>query len=290
MKTKFTFSVLRYVHDLATGEFANVGVALYAPEAKYLSAACTPRYGRLSKMFHDIEGEHYKQMVRFIENRIEEIGERIKSELPFEKLPTAVSQILSSVLPPDDSSLQFSPEGAGVSENLPATLDELFNRYVEKYTEKPIYPSRSDEDIWKVFRKSLEEKRVIASLKPLSVNSQDDEYEFQYAWENSKWHALEPVSFDLVEPYSMIKKAHEWLGRGHSLLSPEILKRALKEGLKLYFLLGGPKDEKLLSYFTKAKNILNKIPCDHDFFTEEDADKLANLVKKDLEQHNKSQS
>jgi hypothetical protein len=51
MKTTFTYTVLRYVHDIATGEFVNMGVALYAPEAKYVSAICNSRYGRLSKMF-----------------------------------------------------------------------------------------------------------------------------------------------------------------------------------------------------------------------------------------------
>ena len=53
MKTTFTYAILRYVHDIATGEFVNMGVALYAPEAKYVSAICSPRYGRLSKMFLD---------------------------------------------------------------------------------------------------------------------------------------------------------------------------------------------------------------------------------------------
>ena len=48
MKTTFTYTVLRYVHDIATGEFVNMGVALYAPEAKYISAICSARYGRLS--------------------------------------------------------------------------------------------------------------------------------------------------------------------------------------------------------------------------------------------------
>ena len=47
MRITYTFSVLRYIHDPVTQEFANIGVALYAPEAKYLSAICTPHYGRL---------------------------------------------------------------------------------------------------------------------------------------------------------------------------------------------------------------------------------------------------
>ena len=35
MKTTYTYTVLRYVHDPSTGESVNVGVAIYAPEAGF---------------------------------------------------------------------------------------------------------------------------------------------------------------------------------------------------------------------------------------------------------------
>lgn len=31
MKTNYSTIILRYVHDVVTGEFANIGVVLYAP-------------------------------------------------------------------------------------------------------------------------------------------------------------------------------------------------------------------------------------------------------------------
>ena len=37
MKTAFTYTVLGYVHGITTGEFVSMGVALYAPEAKYVT-------------------------------------------------------------------------------------------------------------------------------------------------------------------------------------------------------------------------------------------------------------
>ena len=76
MKTTFTYTILRYVHDIATGEFVNMGVALYAPEAKYVSAICSPRYGRPSKMFLDVDGEHLRSLLRYIQARFEEYGSK----------------------------------------------------------------------------------------------------------------------------------------------------------------------------------------------------------------------
>src|SRR5260370_21325389 len=74
MKTTFTYTVLRYVHDIATGEFVNRGVALYSPEAKYVSALCNPRQGRLNKMFLEVNGENLRSLVRYIQARFEEFA------------------------------------------------------------------------------------------------------------------------------------------------------------------------------------------------------------------------
>ena len=70
MKTTYTFTVLRYVHDIVAGEFVNVGVALYAPDVRYVSAICTPRYGRLNKVFLEVNGDHLRSLMRFIQARV----------------------------------------------------------------------------------------------------------------------------------------------------------------------------------------------------------------------------
>src|SRR3990167_5330251 len=82
----YTYTVLRYVHDVTSGEFVNVGVALHASEARYLGALCRTTYGRLSKVFPGVNAEHFKTLMRHIQNRFEESGERLSSELQFASL------------------------------------------------------------------------------------------------------------------------------------------------------------------------------------------------------------
>ncbi len=65
MKTAYTYTVLRYVHDTATGEFVNTGVALYAPEARFAGALCRTTYGRLRKVFPGMDGESFKSLMRY---------------------------------------------------------------------------------------------------------------------------------------------------------------------------------------------------------------------------------
>ena len=103
MKVTYTFTVFALgVHDITTGEFANVGVALYSPEAKYVGAICTPRYGRVSRMFLDFDSVHFRSLMRYIQSRFEERAERLPRELPFESAPRTVMEIARSILPSDD--------------------------------------------------------------------------------------------------------------------------------------------------------------------------------------------
>lgn len=280
MKYKYTFSVLRYVHDVTTEEFINVGVALYAPDAKFVDAMCVNKYGRLSKTFHGVDGEHFKQVVAFIEKKFHEKKEILNNEFTFDRKKT-ISGVLSEVLPIDDSSLRFSSEGSGLSEKPQATLANLYVRYCEKYMEK-VSHRRDEEDVWRLFKKPLEDRGIVDKLKSITVKSSDDELEFKHAWKNAAWHVLQPVSFDLIESQSIMNKANLWLGRGYSVLNADNMKKNYKEGVKISFLLGAPEDQKLKKYFIKAQNILHKIPCEKDFINESDAEKYAEHVKKEL--------
>jgi hypothetical protein len=278
MKVTYTFTVLRYVHDVTTGEFANVGVALYSPEAKYVGAICTPRYGRVNRMFLDIDPSHFKSLMRYIQSRFEEYGERLQTELLFDSLPKTVIEIARGILPSDDSSLQWSDPGNGVTEDPAMMLETLFVRMVQRYEEKHRPPSREDEDIWKEFKSQLERRRVLAHLRPKRIVAKDYDYEFDHARQNNIWHMYEPVSLDLLEPDSILDKANRWLGR------VTILKDA-KEEFKLYMLLGEPRDEKLKSVFVKAKNILNKMPGQKAFILEHEAEKFSEELASEIQRH-----
>ena len=161
MKTPYTYSVLRYVHDTTTGEFINVGVVLYSPEARYASALCRSTFGRISKTFPGMDGDVFKSQMRFVQSRIEEIGDGLKQELPLNGHPTSVMDVAHAVLPPDDSSLQWSPPGSGLSENLSQTLESLFDRMVVHYDERPQKERRTDEEVWRKYRRSLESRHVL---------------------------------------------------------------------------------------------------------------------------------
>lgn len=278
MKTTFTFTVLRYVHDVSTGEFVNMGVALYAPEAGYVSAMCNPRYGRLSRVFLDVNGDHVRSLMRFIQARFEEFGVKLSGELPFDGRPKSIMDIAANILPPDDSSLQWAEPGGGITEDPAATLEQLYDRLVQRYEQKAAVVSRTEADVWRVYRKELEDKQVLAKLQTKLIVAKDDEYEFEHAWKNGTWRLYEPISFDLVEPDSLVDKANRWLGRATNL-------RDAKEEFTLHVLLGEPQLDKLKQSFAKALNILHKMPVKHEFVREAEAGAFSLTLADEMVKH-----
>lgn len=279
MRTPYSFCVLRYIHDSVTQEFVNIGVAMYSHQARFLRAVCTTHYSRVSQTFARIDGTRFRELTRYIQFEINKIGESLEAGLLFDS-ERSIEQLLSRVLPPDDSSIQFSrPAGAGLSTNLPQTLQDLFSRYVERYASRVETPSRSDEEVWReVFREPLERLHITGRLKPKRIVASSYDYEFQRAWKNEVWHVYEPVSFDLVRADSVLDKANQWLGRATILTESS-------EPFRMHVLLGAPQDQHLVGAFEKAQNILNKMPGKPELIRESEAEAFAEELASEIAAH-----
>ena len=282
MKTAYSYVTLRYVHDVVTGEFANIGVIIYAPDQRALKARFTTSYERLNAIFLKIDHAHFRAMVRYLGNRFDEIATELRDALMLVPV-TGITEIVRKVLPPDDSSLQWSETSGGLTSNLDQTMQELYARLVERYERSSEQQSRSDEDIARPFKAKLEKKNVGAKVGQKQIAAKDYHYDFQFAWKNSIWHLYEPVSFDLMDPGSLVEKANKWLGRGHALHDSN-------EKFKLYFLLGEPKQPEARKAFEHAQHLLQKIPGEKKLVRESEIDQFTDKVADDIAKHDRVKS
>ena len=284
MSTAYSFVVLRYIHDVMTGEFVNIGVALYAPDAKFIGGLCNTRYGRLTSLFGngEIDGDYFRGLMRYIEARFDELGNNLRNELPLNGMPSDIMEIVKSILPPDDSSLQWSEAGGGQTKDPDKTLEDLYIRMVEHYVRRKSRSSRDDGEVWRVFKKEFETQHVISRLRPKRITAPDDDYEFEHAWKNERWRMYEPISFDLLEAESITGKANRWLGRTINL-------NESSEKFVLHVLLGEPSLEKLRPAYTKAENILNKIPGEKVFVREHEAADFSKSLATEMSTHDVSE-
>jgi hypothetical protein len=273
----YTYIVLRYVHDTTSAEFVNVGVALYAPDVSYLGARCRHTYGRINKLFPGVKAEHFKALMRHVESKFVQLGERLRSQLPL-RGKQDFSDIVREILPNDDSSLRWSIEGSGRTPAPAKALESLYQRMVMKYEERGGRERRDEEEVWRHFRRSLEARQLLRFVEPRVVAVQDDALEFQHTLQNGVLHCLEPVSFDLANADSIKDKAHRWLGRISSVQDSAA-------PFRMYFLVGEPKDRSLTSAYANALRILEKVPVQKMIVPESQAEMLGQFLSNEMARH-----
>jgi hypothetical protein len=132
MKTIYNTVTLRYMHDGVTGEFANIGVVLYAPEKRFFEAHFSDSCERLDAMFLKIDHQHFSAMIRYMTDRFADMGAKIQNGATVPPV-NSLSEMVKQVLPADDSSLQWSEQGGGFTDAPAKTLNELYRRFVERY-------------------------------------------------------------------------------------------------------------------------------------------------------------
>lgn len=276
----FEYSILKYVHDTVTGEFLNVGVVLYSRNDRYLKSKFKSTISRVSTAFPDLNKTQFKRTMKFLHCSFKEFQADLDLAINF-KEEHSLKNYLHEVLPPDDSSLQWSDVKCGITFDLSTELDNIFERYVSLYDTCTTKERRTESDIWRDFEKTLLSFRLQETLKPKLISVRDDEVEFKHAWKNGIWHCIEPISFDLSNSENFKEKAHRWLGQMASI-------HEAKEEFKLYLLLGQPSDKSLFDSFYKAVSILKKIPIEKEIFLEDQSSTLAAIISKEMADHQES--
>jgi hypothetical protein len=276
MKYPYSFVILRYVHDIMTGEQLNVGVVVFSENGKYLGAQCRPTFVRLSHAFPGLRSDFLKSSSRYIQNQIREINESLWRDQFLAK--RNVVQIVTSVLPKDESAFQWSEPGLGVSSDLPRTLKDLYGRLITRYDEPATHNRKSDDDVWRHFRKDLEKRRVLKFLKSKVISATNDEFKFRHAWKNGAWHCLEPVSFDLSRNDGIRDKAHRILGQLTGI-------KDAREKFRVYLLVGKPRAESMMETYEKALRILENASRDVEIVTEKEASQFVDKLAKEIAAH-----
>lgn len=214
---KYEFQLLRFLPDLVSGEFVNVGLVLYCPEERFLMAAELRNVKRIHEFFPGADARHILRSAAFIKNQLQETSRQWADELNF-PLPNKLSEITSALLPPNDAALFFTETFAGIDLSPKAAFDDLCKRLLFKYIEMPVTTSLTDEEVWnKLYKQHFKEKQLLSRLLPHTVRTSKDRFEFEHAWKNGAWHCYEPVSFELQQPDSVKKKVYHWKGKMQEL-------------------------------------------------------------------------
>jgi len=231
----YQYQVLRYIHDRNTGEFINLGVVLRFPDSSGnpLQSRFTSKFKRLSQFFKT-EPATLKSLKSVLTHTQQKLQQMQAGKLDVTS-NLDLQEITRYLLPPDDSSLIFTPPQEALAPAPEQALNHLFFSLVERYEPNAPTHSPDDKDVWKkVYQKLFTEQRVMNYLKPHEVKTEHDAIPFDYAWKNGSWHCLKPITFDLKEESAIKDKVRKHAAQIYEL-------QTSSEQLQIYFLAEMPK-------------------------------------------------
>ena len=249
---RYSFCFLRYVHEPLSGEFANVGVLLWAPQSRFLGFKASKKYQRLSHFFHGFQQLDHRQLISRIDTQFQKLAAELaapQADLPFPQAPESARDLALKVIPHDDAALQWSLSGGGLTASPAAELESLFHEAVGRHYDSVEEARRDDGAIYReVFSPAFESPVVKPHMSPHEVTAPLASHVFPQAWKNGVWNVYQAVSFDLKQAETIRNKAYRW----------ESLTRFLAESPEhpmIHLLLGAPSGEQRKDY-AKAKEVL----------------------------------
>lgn len=128
----YTYTVLRYVHDIGTTEFINVGVVVAACDVPCVAARFKTDYGRVKGTFPSLDTEVFLARMKRLQTCFDSIDALRCSEVRARE-GASIAALIRSVLPLEDSAIYWSPIGSGVGGPPVKVLESLYRRLVTKH-------------------------------------------------------------------------------------------------------------------------------------------------------------
>jgi len=279
-RRNYTYSVLRYVHDPTAGEIMNIGVVIYSQQAAFIDAELMFQYQRLSDAFAGFDGDGYRRSLRAFTEAIATLRDELFSSLLAPKdLPKDASELIERIWPDRQLSFIAGAPLTGMSEDLPATLRQLYDRFVTSQYDRIRDEWRTDEEVWESFRRRFHGTVITKALRPVKVQTTNLSASF-VGFKNEQWHLLQPISLDFARESSIKRKAKEFIGE-----FVELADSAEIQSGKVYLLLGAPSHPQFQKAYESAKQMLMKIPVNYKLVEEIDAEAFAVEIADYVREH-----
>ena len=131
-KTPYSFCILRYAHDPIAGECLNIGVLLVCERAGFLDVRLEHDSERLSSAFAGFDAERFEEVLGHFETAVEhERQEMFESkQIVADRKDVTADRVVARIWTDTDLSFRASEPMGGLSDDLPGTLETLFQRFV----------------------------------------------------------------------------------------------------------------------------------------------------------------
>ena len=273
--TTYHFRVLRYVHDVSTEEFVNIGVVMWMPEHSTLMFRVNEQSRRLSGFFNNFDSQSYRQMIRNLQSFFNKVTLDLPTLRLFKDNPENTSEIFYELIREDSTCFQWSSLMSGISPTPEKRLDQLFEEFVVVRKSHEPVQRRNKKVIWSTVRKALK-AHYIDKLVQYKVIIQATSFDcsFSMGWNNGILQVLEPIPLTHPDPVEIIDKANTWGGRLSILAKDNTFKCTA---------VISPADEYVnMTAYNQAYAILKNSRAMRTVITEDEVNDYISEIKQDL--------
>ncbi len=237
-RTACQYALVRFAPFVETGEFANVGILMMAPRARYFGFKLeTRRFGRITRFFEELEPKLYRQTLFAVRDELDRVHALLKAH-GFDKRGRSpdldfAQRLFTEVVRPRESIIRFSEPGIVMAEEPAAQLKALFAYYVERnfVTKKDV-----ETQLEKGIRKWLDQEKLSERFQRAAIG--DDDYQTSFPFveqiDNEPVKIIKPLHLAQDNPSKIIDHGGTWLFR------LDELRRRNKLPKKVLFTVAGP--------------------------------------------------
>ena len=137
MTTACHYAIARFMPFIETGEFANVGVVLFAPKARYFGFELLGRrYARVTNFFDRFDGQVFRVVMRQFRDELKRV-ENLMNGLGTDRRSGNLDRhgafsLWQEVIKPRETMLRFSEPRVVLAEAPEQQLPVLYAQYVER--------------------------------------------------------------------------------------------------------------------------------------------------------------
>lgn len=221
------YAIVRFMPFVETGEFANVGVVLFAPNARYFGfKLLVNRHARVTNFFDQLDSKVFRLAMSSLREelgRIESMRREMGTDKRFKETNReAALRLWSEIIKPRETMLRFSESRLVLADNAPRKLIELYDYYVEKNFATKEYQEKLLE---RGVRGWLREAHLLNYFHSARIGNEDYNAQFPFVsgTEEAPQKAIKPLNLNQAEASRIIDHGGQWIVRINALKKRELL-------------------------------------------------------------------
>jgi hypothetical protein len=265
-KGTYTYCLLQYHHSQYLGEVLNIGLLVYFPHQKKLVFLYPEKLIRLRFTYPNVPGKTIKAYFKYFEQRAEELSANPEIFADYDLSKSLQQFVNIEFLAPDSSALQFGNFRISVlyTPDIEHIKNQLYNLYFSVFGIQDNVNQRVDEAILLNKYKKFLKVYAKGDLAAIENNRFHFDYTinpnatsaitFDVAWKDAgSLHLVKPISFDLVRPETINRKAYQYYGQ-----FTDLQEYAESNNYLFDVILAKPKAKALFSAYDNAIRLLQK--------------------------------